>query len=194
MVGNLKNYTKIDVIRCLLKIDKPVSRSSLSEILDLGEGTIRSILDVLKEEGLIDSNKNGHYLGSKGNNIMQRIKKDVNIKKVRLKNFFPEQKKIAVHIKSPKNVEKAYLLRDIAVKNGAEGAIILRYDKHDKKLKISDAEIEEDFSEIESELNLSKDDLIIIAYSNSYRLAEHGALAVAVELNSDLKNLMSKFK
>ena len=48
MVGNLSNFMRIDVLRCLLKIEKPISRLKLSEILELGEGTIRSILDILK--------------------------------------------------------------------------------------------------------------------------------------------------
>ena len=46
MVGNLPNFTKLDVLRCLFRIEKPLSRSALSESLELGEGTIRSILDI----------------------------------------------------------------------------------------------------------------------------------------------------
>ena len=77
MVGNLKNYTKIDILRCLLRIEKPVSRAELSRILDLGEGTVRSILDILKENNFLESNKNGHYLSPKGDNFVQKIKNNI---------------------------------------------------------------------------------------------------------------------
>ena len=192
MVGNLKNYTKIDVLRALLRIDKPVSRFELSKILDLGEGTIRSILDILKENGFLDSDKNGHFLSGKGINLTKKIKDGIAIKEVELSNIFPKQKKIAVKVRHPKNIDKAYILRDIAVKNGADGAIIIRYCE-EKKLKISDFEYEEDFSEIENKFNLNVGDAVVVTYADSYRLAEHGALAVAVELNEDLKNLMEGF-
>ena len=193
MVGNLKNYTKIDILRCLLRIEKPVSRLELSKILELGEGTVRSILDILKENGFLDSNKNGHYLSGKGNSLISKIKNDIVIKEADLTNIFPKQKKIAVQVKNPKHVERAYILRDIAVKNGAEGAIIIRYGE-DKKLKIFDSEYKEDFSEIESKFDLDYGNIVIVAYADSYRLAEHGALAVAVELNNDLSSLMNRFK
>ena len=193
MVGNLKNYTKIDILRCLLRIEKPVSRLELSKILELGEGTVRSILDILKEKGFLDSNKNGHYLSDKGSSLISKIKDSIVVKEAALTNIFPKQKKIAVQVKNPKHVERAYILRDIAVKNGAEGAIIIRYGE-DKKLKIFDSEYKEDFSEIESKFDLDYGNIVIVAYADSYRLAEHGALAVAVELNNDLSSLMNRFK
>ena len=193
MVGNLKNYTKIDILRCLLRIDKSVSRLELSKILDLGEDTIRSILDILKERSILDSKKNGHYLSNRGNDAINKIKNDIVMKEIDLTEIFPKQKKIAVQVKHAGNLEKSYVLRDIAVKNGADGAIIIKCDK-EKKLNILDTESEEDFSEIESKFNLNYGDLVVIAYADSYRLAEHGALAVVVELNHDLKHLMNKFK
>ena len=193
MVGNLKNYTKIDILRCLLRIEKPVSRLELSKILELGEGTVRSILDILKEKGFLDSNKNGHYLSGKGSSLISKIKNNIVVKEAALTNIFPKQKKIAVQVKNPKHVERAYILRDIAVKNGAEGAIIIRYGE-DKKLKIFDSEYKEDFSEIESKFDLNYGNIVVVAYADSYRLAEHGALAVAVDLNNDLSGLMNRFK
>ena len=191
MVGNLSNFTKIDILRCLLKIEKPVSRAQLSETLDLGEGTIRAILDILKKNKLLESNKQGHYLSKQGDSIVKKIISTINIKKIDLNNIFPDKKKIALHIKNPDKVDKPYILRDEAVKNGADGALILNYDK---KLILSDSGYNQDFSGIESKFILKKNDIVVITYSDSYKLAEHGALAVAIALNSDLKNLMQKFK
>ena len=96
MVGNLSNFTRIDILRCLLKIDQPLSRSQLSKILDLGEGTIRAILDILKKNKLLESNKQGHYLSAKGNSIVEKILSNINIKKIDLTEL-PKNKKKTAH-------------------------------------------------------------------------------------------------
>ncbi len=191
MVGNLSNFTKIDILRCLLKIEKPVSRVQLSKTLDLGEGTIRTILDILKKNKLLESNKQGHYLSKKGNNLINNIKKNINIKNIELKKIFPNKKKTIVHIKNSKKIEKSYILRDEAVKNGADGALIFI---HDKRLKLCDSDSEQDFSEIEDKFEFDKNDVVIMAYADSYKLAEHGALAAAININNDLKNIMHRLE
>ena len=190
MVGNLPNFTKIDILRCLLKIEKPVSRSELSKTLDLGEGTIRAVLDILKKNNLLESNKQGHYLNKKGNKIIKKIRENIDTKEIKI-DIFPKKKKIALHIKNPKKISKAYVLRDEAVKNGADGALILKYDG---KLRLCDSDYKQTFNEIEDKFDLKKNDLIIATYADSYKLAEHGALAVAINLNSNLKNIMQEFK
>ncbi|MFH0867753.1 MAG: DUF4443 domain-containing protein [Candidatus Woesearchaeota archaeon] len=191
MVGNLSNFTKIDILRCLLKIEKPVSRSELSKILDLGEGTIRAILDILKKHKLLESNKQGHYLSADGNAIVKKIRNNINIEKVESIDVLPNKKKIAVHIKNPNSVGKSYMLRDEAVKNGADGALILNYGK---KLELCDSNYKQDFTKIESKFDLSKNDLVIVTYADSYKLAEHGALAAAINVDNNLKNVMHRLK
>jgi len=191
MVGNLSNFTKIDILRCLLKIEKPVSRSQLSKTLDLGEGTIRSILDILKKTKLLESNNKGHFLSAIGNNLVKKIKNNIVIKVITSTSFYPNKKKTAIHIRDPKKIGKTHILRDEAVKNGAEGAIILNFNK---KLMVYDSDYEQDFSELENKFNLGKNDLLIVAYADSYKLAEHGALAVVTYLDKNLRDILEKFK
>ena len=191
MVGNLSNFTKIDTLRCLLKIENPVSRIELSKILGLGEGTIRSILNILKKNNLLESNNKGHYLSEKGRNIVKKIKDNINLKEITLNDPYPNKKKIALHLKSPDKLIKSYILRDEAMKNGADGALVFNFDK---KLELYGSDYERDFSRIEDMFDLGKDDLVIVAYADSYRLAEHGALAAAIELNKDIRDIMQKFK
>jgi len=191
MVGNLSNFTKIDTLRCLLKVEDPVSRIELSKILGLGEGSIRSILNILKKNNLLESNNKGHYLSEKGRNIVKKIKDNINLKEITLNDPYPNKKKIALHLKSPDKLIKSYILRDDAMKNGADGALVFKFDK---KLELYGSDYERDFSRIEDMFDLGKDDLVIVAYADSYRLAEHGALAAAIELNKDIRDIMQKFK
>ena len=191
MVGNLSNFTKIDLLRCLLRIEKPVSRLKLSKTLDLGEGTIRSILDILKEKNYLESNNKGHYLSGKGSAIIKKIKDKVDMQRIGAIGLFPDKKNIAIHMKNPNKTVNVVALRDEAVKSGAEGALILKYDK---KLKFYDSEYKEDFSGIESEFDLNKDDLVVLAYADSYKLAEYGALAVVINIDKDIKSIIQSLK
>ena len=129
MVGNIANFMKIDLMRCLLRIKKPVSRSFLSKSLELGEGTIRSILGILKKEGYLESNNIGHYLSKKGIKIVKKIGDNATFKKFDDISLFPNKKVITTQIKNPEKAINVVALRDEAVKNGAEGALILKYDK-----------------------------------------------------------------
>src|SRR3989338_704697 len=127
MVGNFPNFTELDILRCLFRIENAMSRSALSESLELGEGTIRSILDILKSNKLLVSDKKGHYLSQKGKELLKEINESIKISQADLSSMFPRKKEVAVQIKHIKNkrcLGKAYELRDTAVKAGADGALV----------------------------------------------------------------------
>ncbi len=191
MVGNIANFMKIDLLRCLLRIEKPVSRAFLSKSLELGEGTIRSMLDILKNKGYLESNNIGHFLSEKGNIIVKKIRGNIDIKQISKILMFPNKKIIAVKIRNPAKPINVVALRDEAVKNGAEGTVILKYDK---KLRFYDSDYKEDLSEMENKLKVSKNDLVIAAYADSYKLAEYGAIAAAIRINKDLMDSLDKLK
>ena len=197
MVGNLPNFTRLDVLRCLFRIDGPLSRSALSERLELGEGTIRSILDILKGNNLLASGKKGHYLSQKGKELLKEVNKNIGISKADLSFVFPSKKGIAVqirHAKNKKGLAKAYELRDTAVKAGADGALILEYDGKLRLYELETSTNKYDFDEIGKNFSLEKTDLVIAAYADSYKLAEYGALAAAIEANNSLKSIVQKLK
>src|SRR3989338_8734605 len=77
-----------------------------------------------------------------------------------------------------------YKLRDIAVKSGADGAIILKFKD---KLYAIESEHEQDYKELERYFDFKNGDVLIIAFSNEKRHAENGALAIVTELNNSLK-------
>lgn len=190
MVGNIQNFTKLDILRCFLRFNKNTGRQELARELELGEGTVRTILNTLKSKKLVDSTKHGHFLSKKGKDMLSQMHGIISMpENIAAQNIYPEHKKIGILIKNVSNLRELYKLRDIAVKSGAEGAIILRYEG---RLYAPESDHKQDFKELNKYFNFENNDVLIIAFSNVKRHAENGALAIAIELSSTLKKFISE--
>jgi predicted transcriptional regulator len=187
MVGNISNYTSFDILRTFLAIEENISRTSLVKKLGLGEGTVRTVLDILKKKELIKSTQLGHSYSGKGKFIIDKINKIIQSKKLESKTIYKDYKKVALLLKNKKDVDVDYKLRDVAVKNGAEGALIFIYKD---KLILPGVEHTK-FKELDDIFKYNKNDLLIIAFSPSYRWSENAALAVAIEVDKELGKLVS---
>lgn len=191
MVGNVPNFTKIDILRCFLRFKHNAGRQELAKELELGEGTVRTILESLKSKKLLESTKKGHFLSKKGSDVLSQIFEHIAMPKgMAMQNLYPDLRKAAVLIRNTPNLKGLYRFRDIAVRNGAEGAIILNYDG---KLYAPESDYEQDYRELERHFDFRNDDVLVIAFSSQKRLAENGALAIAVELNDFLKRFINEF-
>lgn len=183
MVGNTPNYTKIDILRCFLEIEPNISRRELVKRLGLGEGTMRGILDILKRMKTISSTRKGHSLTRKGKDLLKRIKNSIEIKKIDSNIVYKKRKKIGILVKGKKKKKIDYRLRDLALKNKADGALIFKFDK---RLYLPNVDYTAKFSELEKEFKFKKGNLLIVGFASSYKDAENGALAIAISLCKDL--------
>lgn len=191
MVGNIPNFTKIDVLRCFLRFNKNIGRQELAKDLELGEGTTRTILEILKSKKLLDSTKKGHFLSKRGSEALSQIYELISYpKNIKVQNIYPGLNKMGIAVKNVSTLKGLYRLRDIAVKNGADGAITLRFEN---KLYAPESDYEQDYKELESYFDFKNNDVLVIAFSNEKRHAENGALAIAIELNDTLKKFVSHF-
>jgi len=192
MVGNIPNYAKYDILRCFLRLSRNIGRQELSKELGLGEGTIRTILNILKSKNLLDSTKKGHFLSKEGAKASNKIFDNIEMPKIiETELVYPEYKKIAVLLKKCGELKEIYRLRDIAIKNRAEGALILKFDNG---LYAPESEFKGDFSELNRYFEFKNGDVLIIAFSEELKNAETGALGVAVELNDALKKFIDNFE
>ena len=191
MVGNTPNFNEIDIVRCFLNIDMNISRAELVKKLELGEGTVRTILDILKNNGLINSTQKGHSLSAEGNKILNKVRKDVGLLEKIEYGDYKNLKSQGIIIKNAQKLENTTLLRDKAIKNGADSALILVYDN---KLKMPDFESKEYFSGFEKYYSFSNGDILIAAFASSKKLAEQSALSIALELNNNLKKFIKSIK
>lgn len=181
------NFTNIDIFRCFLKLENEISRVDLVKEIGLGEGTIRSILDILKGKGLIESTRQGHSLTEKGKLLLKEIKENIEMKNFTSKKLFPKYKKTAILVKKYNNdVKIDYKLRDIAVKNNAEGALIFLFDK---KLLIPDYEYKQEFKELNELFNYKNKNILVVTFADSYKISETAAIKVVEAVNDKLNVL-----
>ncbi|MDD5086146.1 MAG: DUF4443 domain-containing protein [Candidatus Nanoarchaeia archaeon] len=195
MPGNKPNYSRIDVLRTLLLINKNTSRIELVKKLNLGEGTIRTILDSIKNKKLIVSTNKGHSLTKKGIDLIKKIESIIEIKNIKLNEIYPDMDKSVVLIKTKQEEEINFQQRDIAVRHGANGAIISEFNG---KLVIPCPNMDfkktytEDYKKITSSFKFIKGNVLLICFAYRKSDAEKGALAISLNLSKELDNIFNK--
>lgn len=187
MVGNIPNYTKIDILRAFLLLDKPISRLELVDKLGLGEGTIRTILNILKNKKLISSTRKGHFLTEKGKLLSKEIKKIIEIKH-NLNYSFYKKPNVSILLRNAKNKEFDIAHRDIAIRNGADSCLIFKFKNN--RLILPLFRMKFDGEKIKSSFNFNENDLLIVAFSKNKRVAENAGLAVCLGISGNLRKIL----
>lgn len=188
MVGNIPNFNEYDILRTFLLIGEPISRQELASELELGEGTIRTILDILKKNKLIFSTRQGHSLTKKGNLLLKTIKRFIEINKKVDIDYYKNFKKIVISLKNIENPKISVELRDLAIKNGAEAALIFIYKNNRLVLPYAE-EFDKNFENLENLFDFKNNDILIITIANSFRTAENSAFSLILFLIPKLNKI-----
>lgn len=189
MVGNIPNFQKIDVLRCLLLIEKHVSRNELMRKLELGEGTVRTILDTLKWDGLLESSRQGHKLTLTGQSFVNNVRHYIELLNPEIEQDpFKKKKVAAIQLKTDKLPEITFWTRDIAIKHGADGALLFIY--KDKKIQLPGIE-NFDYKPYKDLFDFSEGNVMVVTFASSYRQATNAALAVVMELDDELRKAVN---
>jgi DNA-binding transcriptional regulator LsrR (DeoR family) len=168
----------------ILSHEKKIGRKKLAEKVGIGEGSIRTILAVLRRDKLVKITQNGISLSSKGEEELRAY--PIKMVDIDANEMTIGSCDIAVHVKNAAHKIKDGLeQRDEAIKVGAKGAttIICK----DRRLIIPlELDIRIKFPVIEKRLrelfDLKDEDVIIIGTADSREKAEDGALAAAFAL------------
>ncbi|MEM3730198.1 MAG: DUF4443 domain-containing protein [Candidatus Bathyarchaeia archaeon] len=171
--------------------EKSIGRGKLAEKLSVGEGTARTLIERLRDYGLIEISKSGCALTSEGLRIWQECRsvfeKKVEIEKNELTlakhNFAILVKNCAHKIKL--GVEQ----RDAAVSAGAKGATTVIFKGGRLIIPSVSNNVVEDFPEAAKQiaqiLKPKENDVIIIGSADDLGKAERGTLAAAWTLLDD---------
>jgi len=187
--GRAPYFIEAHLVKALMTIDAegPVGRVKLSKTLQLGEGTIRTLIKHLENEGLIQTLKIGIVLTSSGKkftcNLKTRISREIEVPKSSL-TVGPFN--VAILIKNAASAIKGGVeQRDAAIKIGALGATTLIYSREKLIMPFVKEDIFLEVPRIRevlvSRLKPQENDVIIIGSANDKLTAELGAIAATLE-------------
>lgn len=172
----------------LIAENSPIGRGKLSDGLGTGEGAIRTIIERLRNAGLIVVSKQGCFLTEKGEKIWSRMRW-LFPQKVKLKpnKLALAACNVAVRIRGcGDKVRSGLEQRDAALLAGAKGAMTLFFRREKLVLPAISENVAKDFPDafhhITEKLHLEENDVIVIGSADTWDKAEYGALAAAWSL------------
>jgi predicted transcriptional regulator len=187
--GPIPKFGDYHVWKALYCISRsnPLGRKSLATLLNIGEGSTRTILGMLQEDGLVAINKNGVSLTKEGMSVWKNIRMDIRATKA------PEltigEHDCAVRVPGAAiNVKYGCEERDAAIKKGATGATTLVCSKGVLMFPGSQYPVDQ---KVESSLkdcfDINDGDVVIIGTATSGDMAELGAVTAGLELIGGLR-------
>ena len=194
--GPLPSFSIFDILRFLRLLAETgcIGRGKISEKLDLGEGSVRTMLKRLTEAGLVTKSRSGCLLTCEGKILWSKIEKAIpKLAEIEANELTMAPYSVAVLVRGQaKIVGNGLEQRDIAVMNGAKGAVTI-VAKNDKLIIPSvSGDLGRDyplaFKRIMQLMKPKDEDVIIISSANSLREAEYGALAAALSLVNNFDN------
>lgn len=168
----------------LLSDGRRKGRKLMADRIGVGEGSMRTIIDHLRDEGLIDVKQTGIKISKKGQDFITRL--PLQVYKLDVSDITLGQESVAVLVKGvAAKIKSGMEQRDQAIKAGADGAttIIVRGDRLTVPV---DFDLDKDRPEIADAIrrlfDLADGDVVIVGTSVDLQRAEEGALAAAFEL------------
>ncbi|MGQ9679927.1 MAG: DUF4443 domain-containing protein [Candidatus Bathyarchaeia archaeon] len=179
-------YNEAHVLKAIETIGSltGIGRKTLSKELGLGEGTVRTLVKRLKEEGILESSRGGMFLTSLGEKILESLRMVMRTTELEETALTVGRFNYAVLVKnSSTEIKSGIEQRDAALLAGAKGATTLIFKGggfHTPGLKI---EFPESISRrLIRILSPENGDVIIIGTADSVLEAEIGAKAAALEI------------
>lgn len=191
--GPAPAFNEAHVVKALELIGKyeTVGRIKLSKEVGLGEGTTRTLLKHLKNEGVTQSSRSGISFSGDGRKVFSDLRSqlsesvDVPSSPLTVGAF-----NIAVLVRNAAQaIGSGMEQRDAAIKSGALGATTLVFSNSKLALPQGEENLSESMPELHdklvTELNPKENDVIIVGSGENRDLAEIGAKMAAIKL---LKN------
>ncbi|MFX1301005.1 MAG: DUF4443 domain-containing protein [Promethearchaeota archaeon] len=169
------------------KAEHPIGRYQLGEELELGDGSIRSLVRFLRSRGLIEPiDRQGHQLSEQGRQYCSVLNEVlIDLVEVPASSFTVDKENFACHLRNrAQHLTDGLVQRDAAKQAGATGATTFFQGTN---LEVITMPLDHEFVKTELEtilpaFNLQLGDVIIIGSAQTRLSARLGALAAALTL------------
>ncbi len=197
--GPAPKFNDYHIWKAVMSMDvyEPVGRKRLSEMLGIGEGSVRTILNILLDNGLVRIDRRGISLTKDGEEFRGMMFMDV--KPVEIHDLTIGKYNCAVVIRhASRRISFGCEERDSAIISGAKGATTLICSNGHLIFPGSDYPLDEETEKaIRTVFSIKNDDAVIIGTADTYEAAECGAISAALNtmgglrLRKDLKDILS---
>jgi len=190
--GPTPMFSTFHVLRALEFVaQKPIGRGKLADNLEVGEGTVRTIIERMRQAGLVTVSRTGCTLTSKGlkfwkeyNSVFQK-RTDVGKSELAFAGY-----NFAVLVKNSGGMAKLGVdQRDAAVMVGAKGATTILFKKGRLIIPSVSDDVAKDFPEAAKQifqlLDPKENDVIVIGSADNSAKAVYGTLAAAWTIVDD---------
>ncbi len=182
--GPTPSFNLVHAILMLFILENgPVGRKRLSSMMDVGEGSIRSLIKRLREVGFVDVDRNGCFLTERGKKAVRKIRKVIiGPKKLRLDILGDEA--YVMLVRGLKGKVNTLEIRDEAVRVGGKGAIILVKSDNSILFPETGEPISKYHPEDEKaimELSPLEGDIIVIGMGNDLKRSRVASIAASLK-------------
>jgi hypothetical protein len=185
MAGADPSFSEVHILRTLFTLHSgTMGRKRLVKVLGVGEGSVRTIIKRLTSDGLITSSKSGHSLTSAGQaNVESTLARVSKPQELDLGDFVAGTQSVVVVRQAADRVGDGVALRDIALKAGADGAVVL-VNSGQLCFPGSGLSLKEYPTAMHAfeAIGSNPGDAIVVGFAASVSKAQDGALAVALKI------------
>lgn len=176
-------------MRTLIEIKKnpSIGRKILSNKIGISEGSMRTLLNYLKKQGIVVSTHKGHSLTSSGDKIIEGFLNFASFPfEISLPDMAQDRCVGIVLRNASKKIKKGIEERDIAIREGCKGAFIFLYTNNEFKFPSIDVSIldypisHEYLNNIARQKNLNEGDVIVVCFADNCITAENGAIKISL--------------
>jgi hypothetical protein len=185
-----RSELKLILTLIMLRLKGPLGRYRLKEMLNLSEqeGIVRLMLSDLKQEDFIKAGRIGCELTQKGEELLESLQSKYGLVDIREMNLEPLKigpESFVLQIRGHSFPKSIAVLRDVAVRSGASGAVIIAYEKGVFRVPEIYSNLGNEYpglvADFRKTLTLHDGDVIIACFSrDKWRALEGGLSAAAV--------------
>ena len=184
--GPVHRFADYHVYRTLLLLSdgRRKGRKSLADSVNIGEGSMRTIIEFLRDKGYVDVKQTGIKISTRGVEFVRNL--PIRMERLDPSDISIAMRNVAVLVRN--RADKVTLgieQRDAAIKAGAEGATTIVV-KGGRLIVPPDYLLDKERPEIARGLRKllapNEGDIVIVGAAQEYDRAEDGALAAAFAL------------
>ncbi|OIQ05376.1 MAG: hypothetical protein COV98_04170 [Candidatus Altarchaeum sp. CG12_big_fil_rev_8_21_14_0_65_33_22] len=186
-------FSDVLLIRTLIEIKKnqSVGRKRLSDKIGISEGSMRALLNHLKQKEVLTATNMGHSITPKGNEIAAQFLKFCSFPfKISLPDM-TKNKCIGIILKgASEKIKNGIEERDTAIREGCNGAYILLYAYNGFKFpsvntSIFDYPVSHEFlNNMARQECLKEKDVAVICFADDFIKAENGVIKISLNIQN----------